>query len=87
MGEVSWERMVPGVEKVRERLLRACGILDKAGVPYAGPGADEADLIPRQRPEHLRNLIDVGLVDEEWLARLEPLLAERLQHLFEDPDG
>ena len=35
IGEVSWERMVRAVEKVRERLLRAARALDKAGIAYA----------------------------------------------------
>lgn len=36
---------------------------------------------------HLRDLIEVGLVDESWPARLEPALAARLQALLDDPDG
>jgi hypothetical protein len=36
---------------------------------------------------HLRDLIDVGLVDASWLPRLGPRLAERLQQLFNDPEG
>ncbi len=35
---------------------------------------------------HLRDLIEVGLVDATWLQRLEPLLAERLQHLLDNPE-
>lgn len=36
---------------------------------------------------HLMDLIDVGLVDPSWLARLPPQLAARLQQLLENPDG
>lgn len=36
---------------------------------------------------HLRDLIDVGLVDEQWVAGLEPELAGRLEQLLADPDG
>lgn len=36
---------------------------------------------------HVRDLIDVGLVDATWTARLAPPLAERLQELLDDPDG
>ena len=36
---------------------------------------------------HLRDLIDVGLVDASWLERLPPDLGIRLQHLFDTPDG
>ncbi|CAN5768509.1 hypothetical protein BH23PLA1_BH23PLA1_29470 [soil metagenome] len=36
---------------------------------------------------HLRDLIDVGLIDESWCGRFPPELAERLKHLIETPDG
>jgi hypothetical protein len=36
---------------------------------------------------HLRDLIEVGLVDEAWLSRLQEPLAERLQQLLQTPEG
>jgi hypothetical protein len=36
---------------------------------------------------HLRDLLDVGLVDSGWLSRLPPELAPRLKSLLDDPDG
>ncbi len=36
----SLDRMVRAVEKVRERLLRATGALDAAGLPYAVIGGN-----------------------------------------------
>jgi hypothetical protein len=36
---------------------------------------------------HLRDLIDVGLVDQTWIARLPGELASRLQQLLDNPDG
>jgi hypothetical protein len=36
---------------------------------------------------HLRDLIDVGLVDATWPARYQPELADRLQHLLDTPEG
>lgn len=36
---------------------------------------------------HLRDMIGVGLLNESWLERLQPELAERLQALLDDPDG
>jgi len=36
---------------------------------------------------HLRDLIDVGLVDAAWLARLPAELADRLRSLLEHPEG
>jgi hypothetical protein len=36
---------------------------------------------------HLRDLIDVGLLDAAWLGKLEPPLAERLKQLLDTPGG
>ncbi len=36
---------------------------------------------------NLRDLLDVGLVDESWPSRFPPLLAERLQQILETPEG
>ncbi|WP_020475291.1 nucleotidyltransferase family protein [Zavarzinella formosa] len=36
---------------------------------------------------HLRDMLDVGLLDETWPARFSPELAERLQHLLDTPEG
>lgn len=36
---------------------------------------------------HLRDLIDVGLVDETWCARYPPELAQRLRGILETPEG
>jgi hypothetical protein len=36
---------------------------------------------------HLRDLIDVGLVDASWAPRLTPELAARLQRLLDTPEG
>lgn len=190
LGEVSWERMIRAVEKVRERLVRAARALDAAGVPYAvvggnavaawvsrvdeaavrntqdvdillcrsdlarasaalatagfvhrhvagldffldGPQAKARDAVhvvfagERVRPEylspapgiheseasdqfrllnldalvrmkltsfrrkdqmHLYDMIDVGLLDRDWLVRLPPELAPRLQELLDNPE-
>jgi hypothetical protein len=190
-GEACLERMVRAVEKVRERLLRACRALDNAGVPYAviggnavaawvaqvepaavrntqdvdilirrgdldaakaalasagfvyrhvasidlfldGPDAKARDAVhvifagEKVRPEysepapdvaevdtagvfrtlnldalvrmkltsfrdkdrtHLRDFLDVGLVDAGWRSRLPPELASRLQQLLDTPEG
>jgi hypothetical protein len=191
IGEISWERMIRAVEKVRERLRRAAAALEAAGIPYAvvggnavaawvsrvdeaavrntqdvdillrredleaakaalagagfvfrhvkgidmfldGPGAKARDAVhvlfaaERVRqgdavpaPEiseaeesqglrivaleplvrmkltsfrdkdrvHIRDMIDVGLVDASWLPRLPAPLAERLRELLENPEG
>jgi hypothetical protein len=36
---------------------------------------------------HLRDMIDVGLIDSNWLTRFPELLRTRLQQLLDDPDG
>lgn len=36
---------------------------------------------------HLLDLIQVGLIDASWPARLPPPLAERLQQLLDNPNG
>jgi hypothetical protein len=190
-GDVSWERMMGAVEKVRQRLLRAAAAMDKAGIPYAVAGGnavaawvsrvdeaavrstqdvdilirrsdldaatvalaeagfvrrqvagvemflDGADakardaihvvfagekvrreyLLPAPRVDesertvafrvlelealvrmkltsfrdkdrvHLRDLLDVGLIDAGWCERFPPELAERLRELVETPQG
>jgi hypothetical protein len=36
---------------------------------------------------HLRDLIDVGLIDESWLEKIPSALRSRLQQLLENPEG
>jgi hypothetical protein len=36
---------------------------------------------------HVRDMIDVGLIDASWLGRLPAELAARLQELLDTPDG
>ena len=36
---------------------------------------------------HLRDMLGVGLLDATWRDRLPPDLAERLQHLLDNPEG
>jgi len=190
-GDVSWERMIRAVEKVRQRVVRAAWALEKAGIPYAvaggnavaawvsrvdeaavrntqdvdvllrrsdldaaktamaeagfvyrraaglemfldGPGAKARDAVrvvfagEKVRPEypapapdvseseptasfrvlgleslvrmkltsfrdkdrtHLRDLLDVGLIDAAWVGRLPAELGARLQTLVDTPDG
>jgi hypothetical protein len=41
----------------------------------------------RKDQVHLLDMIEVGLIDANWLSRLPPELAARLQELLENPDG
>jgi hypothetical protein len=36
---------------------------------------------------HLRDMIDVELIDASWLDRLPPELAPRLKELLDNPEG
>jgi hypothetical protein len=36
---------------------------------------------------HVRDMLDVGLIDASWTARLPQLLSERLQQLIDTPEG
>ena len=41
----------------------------------------------RKDQVHVEDLIRVGLIDQSWLTRLPPLLAERLQGILDTPDA
>jgi hypothetical protein len=36
---------------------------------------------------HLRDMLEIELIDESWLSRLPPPLAERLKQLIDTPEG
>lgn len=81
-------------EKVRPEHLSAAPDVDAA---EQGPAYRTIELEPlvrmklnsfrRKDQVHLLDMIEVGLIDESWPARFEPVLAERLQQLIDDPDG
>lgn len=70
---------------------------DAVAVPVGAEGHRHLDLAELVRMKltsfrdkdrtHLRDMIDVGLIDDQWPARLPPPLGERLQALMDDPDG
>ena len=60
---VSWDRMIRAVEKVRERLHRASGALERAGIPYAVVGGNAvAAWVSRVDEAAVRNTQDVDIV-------------------------
>jgi hypothetical protein len=60
---ISWERMIRAVEKVRERLLRATAALEKAAVPYAVIGGNAvASWVSAVDEAAVRNTQDVDLL-------------------------
>jgi len=63
IGDVSWERMIRAVEKVRERLRRAVAALEAAGVPYALAGGNAiAAWVSRVDEAAVRNTRDVDIL-------------------------
>jgi hypothetical protein len=63
VGEVSWERMIRAVEKVRDRLRRAVAALEKSGVPYALAGGNAvAAWVSRVDVAAVRNTQDVDIL-------------------------
>ncbi|MGZ3315788.1 MAG: hypothetical protein ACXU95_00645 [Isosphaeraceae bacterium] len=63
LGEVSLERMVRAVEKVRLRLLRAATALEQAKIPYAVVGGNAvAAWVARVDESAVRNTQDVDIL-------------------------
>lgn len=63
IGPFSLERMVRAVEKVRERLLRATGVLNTGGIPYAVVGGNAvAAWVTRVDEAAVRNTQDVDIL-------------------------
>jgi hypothetical protein len=61
--DVSWERMIRAVERVRERLERAASALERAGVPYAVAGGNAvAAWVSRVEEAAVRNTRDVDIL-------------------------
>lgn len=62
-GEISWERMIRAVEKVRERLERATRALESKSVPYAVAGGNAvAAWVSRVDEAAVRNTQDVDIL-------------------------
>src|ERR1700730_18021457 len=63
LGDVSWERMIRAVEKVKERLSRAVAALEKSGIPYAVVGGHAvAAWVSRVDEAAVRNTQDVDIL-------------------------
>ena len=81
-------------EKVREEYTQSA-----PGIDEAEPGQDfrvlTLESLVRMKltsfrdkdRTHLRDMLDVGLIDSGWTARLPKELAARLQILLDNPDG
>src|SRR5688572_15313122 len=63
LAPVSWPRMIRGVEKVRDRMLRAAKALERANVPYAVAGGNAvAAWVSRVDEAAVRNTRDVDIL-------------------------
>lgn len=63
IGPVSWERMSEGIEKVKDRLRRAAGALEEAGIEYAVIGGNAvAAWVSRVDDSVVRNTRDVDIL-------------------------
>jgi hypothetical protein len=85
------DRMVRAVEKVRERLNRAVSALEMVGAlrVVALEPLVKMNLTSFRHLERmlLRDMIDVGLVDDSWLPMLPEELAARLSEVLDNPGG
>lgn len=77
-GDVSWERMIRAVEKVRDRLARATTALETAAVPYAVAGGNAvAAWVSRVDEAAVRNTQDVDiLIRRDDLERAKTAMAD-----------
>ena len=63
LGPVSWTNMSNGIEKVRQRLLKATRTLEEAGIDYAVIGGNAvAAWVSRVDDSVVRNTRDVDLL-------------------------
>ncbi len=63
LGPVSWQRMSDGIEKVKQRLMRATAVLGAAGIDYAVIGGNAvAAWVSRVDDSVVRNTRDVDLL-------------------------
>ena len=61
--DFSWDRMIAAVEAVKERMLRAAGALERAGIPYAVAGGNAvAAWVSRVDQAAVRNTQDVDIL-------------------------
>jgi hypothetical protein len=74
----SWERMIRGVEKVRDRMMHAVAALEAAGIPYAVAGGNAvASWVSRVDEGAARNTRDVDiLLQRQDFARAKRALED-----------
>ena len=79
IGDISWERMIRAVEKVRQRLERATQALERAGIDYAVAGGNAvAAWVSRVDEAAVRNTQDVNiLIRRDDLEAVKKVLEEQ----------
>lgn len=81
-------------EKVREEYATPVPTLDAVERPKGFSTLPLEDLVRMKLTSfhdkdrtHLRDMLDVGLIDAAWVGRYPEALAARLQALIDDPEG
>ena len=86
--------IVPAGEKIRPEYVIASPDVTESEKPDQFRILSLAALVTmkltsfrRKDQVHLQDMLEVGLIDASWLARLPPELAARLQQLIDTPEG
>lgn len=81
-------------EKVRDDYLTALSTMNDVELAESFPVVSLETLVRMKLTSyldkdrmHLRDLIDVGMIDESWPAKYLPELTNRLQQLLDTSDG
>lgn len=92
--EVSWKRMSNAVEKVRPDHFTSTPDVSESEdtetfhlVSLEALVRIKLSSFRDKDRVHLRDLIDVGLVDESWLQKVPSPLRSRLKELLDNPEG
>ena len=86
--------IVPAAEKIRPEYLETSPDVSESEKPDQFRVVSLEALVRmkltsyrRKDQVHLQDMLDVGLIDGSWKARLPPQLGERLQQLIDTPEG
>ena len=87
--------VVPAGEKIRPEYVAPSAQVDEVARPDPRFRVIALESLVRMKltsfrdkdRTHLRDMLDVGLIDSSWVARFQPELADRLQRLVDTPEG
>jgi hypothetical protein len=80
--KVRRDHLLPAPDVDRSKPTPTCNVLDLAALVRM-----KLTSFRDKDRTHLRDLIDIGLVDSSWTARLPAELGKRLQQLLDNPEG